>query len=246
MRILHTNDLHGSLTRKMTEKLSEKRQYADFYFDCGDCVQSGNLGVPRVQEPVWELLALARCTASVPGNREFHVTESGFRAKLEGCKHPILAANLEWKDEANAPLVGKHDGDFRLNDSQPLASGILIGDVGVFGVMVPMVTQKMAARHLSAFVNTSPAKAAQQCVERLRERAKKIICLSHIGLKQDMLMAETVDGIDIILGGHSHDILDRPVQVRDTFICQTGSHGRYFGAYEFDNQKMMAEVVPLK
>ena len=245
MRILHTNDLHGSLTRQMAEKLSEERQ-EDFYFDCGDCVQSGNMGVPREREPVWDLLSLAGCTASVPGNREFHITEAGFRAKLAGCKHPVLAANLEWKGEPKKPLIERHEGDFRLKDSQPLASGILLGEVGVFGVMVPMVTGRMTARHLSAFVNTSPVDSARKCVERLRECSKAIICLSHVGLKQDISIAETVDGIDLILGGHSHDILEQPVQIRKTFICQTGSHGRYFGLYELDNGKLEATLHPLK
>lgn len=230
----------------LAETIAEKRRSADLYFDSGDCVKSGNLSVPLHREEVWGLLEIAGCAASVPGNREFHIAQSGFRAKLEGAAHPVLAANLHWKESPSSSLLPAHHGEFRLQDQQPLASGTLLGEVGVFGVMVPMVTQRMAAKYVSAFFNTSPIEAALRCVEHLRERASVIICLSHIGLKQDVELAEKVAGIDIILGGHSHDVLSEPLRIHDTFICQTGSHGQFLGKYEFENKSLRGELIPLR
>ncbi|MGI8924736.1 MAG: metallophosphoesterase [Fimbriimonadales bacterium] len=241
MVILHTNDLHGKLNSEAAEKLKALRPTADFYFDSGDCVKAGNVAVPLSIDPVWARLADARCTASVPGNREFHVTEAGFRAKLAGCMHPVLAANLKWKTGKHKALLEDLDMDM-----DPLPSEMIMGDVAVFGVMVPMVTDKMAAKHISAFVNTSPIKAAMACVERLRDSAKTIICLSHIGLTEDLALASRVLGIDLILGGHSHNFLEEPIKVEETWVCQTGSHARFAGRYTFSNGTLSAEFFPLR
>ncbi|MBA3725085.1 MAG: metallophosphoesterase [Armatimonadetes bacterium] len=241
MVILHTNDMHGKLNVEAAEKLKELRPTADFYFDCGDCVKSGNIAIPLSVESVWARLADARCTASVPGNREFHVTEAGFRAKLAGCKHPVLAANLKWKGGKHQALLDGLD-----TEDDPLPSELIIGDAAVFGVMVPMVTDGMAAKHLSAFVNTSPIKAAKACVERLRGSAKTLICLSHIGLAEDLALAAKVPGIDLILGGHSHTFLEEPNKVGETWVCQTGSHARFAGRYTLEAGALSAEFFPLR
>jgi 2',3'-cyclic-nucleotide 2'-phosphodiesterase (5'-nucleotidase family) len=181
----------------------------------------------------------------VPGNREFHITEAGFRAKIAGCKHPLLAANLRCKDGGCERMQEFRANSFALSTAHPLASAITVGEVGVFGVMVPMVTARMAARHISAFINDAPVKAAKECVKKLRETTKLVICISHIGLSKDVELAGSVDGIDLILGGHSHDVVDPPARIGNTWIAQTGSHGRYAGVYEFANGVLNATYEPL-
>jgi len=245
MRILHTNDLHGSLNDAKRERLADLRGSVDFYFDTGDAVKSGNMGIPIGEDPVWKMLASLSCTAGVPGNREFHITEAGFRAKISGCKHPLLAANLRCKDGKCDRMQDFRPNSFALSAAHPLASAITISEVGIFGVMVPMVTGAMSARHISAFINDLPIKAAKECVQKLRGTVKFIVCLSHIGLSKDVELAGTVDGIDIILGGHSHDVVDPPARIGNTWIAQAGSHGRYAGVYEFVDDGLRATYEPL-
>jgi len=245
MRILHTNDFHGKLSESKRDRLDTLRQSADFYFDSGDAVKSGNIGIPLREEPVWNMFASLDCTAGVPGNREFHISEAGFRAKISGCRHPLLAANLRYKDGAGLPMQELTANSFALSAGNPLASAIVIGEVGVFGVMVPMVTATMSARHISAFINDQPIDAAREYVSKLRDITKVVICISHIGLKRDVELAAAVEGIDLILGGHSHDIVDPPVQIGKTWIAQAGSHGRYAGTYEFTNGAFRATYEPL-
>jgi 2',3'-cyclic-nucleotide 2'-phosphodiesterase (5'-nucleotidase family) len=245
MRILHTNDFHGKLTDAKMHRLLELRRGVDHYFDCGDAVKSGNIGIPIGVDPVWPKLEDLKCTAGVTGNREFHITEQGFESKIKGCKHPLLVANLRYKEP-----VGKHMQDFVQNafsvdSAHPLPSGLILGDIGVFGVMVPMVTEKMSARHISAFINDSPVETAKKCVEMLKDRVSTIICLSHIGLRNDVEIAGNVNGIDLILGGHSHDVVDPPARIGNTWIAQTGSHGRYAGVYEFSGEGLKATYEPL-
>ena len=245
MRILHTNDFHGKLNDAKLERLSLLRKSVDFYFDCGDSIKSGNIGFPIGVDPVWPRLQSLDCTAGVTGNREFHITEQGFRAKITGCHHPLLVANLLYKEPSGEHLQTYQPNTFSLTADRPLASGMLIGDVGIFGVMVPMVTESMSARHISAFINTSPQEAAAQCVERLRGSAKTIICLSHIGLRNDVALAGSVAGIDLIIGGHSHDVVDPPAKIGDTWIAQAGSHGRFAGVLELDAEGLRAAYEPL-
>lgn len=245
MRILHTNDFHGALNDAKRERLAELRAEVDFYFDTGDAVKSGNLGIPIGEEAVWQLLASLDCTAGVPGNREFHISEAGFRAKIAGCKHPLLAANLRYRNGEGERIQDFRANSFALCAANPLASAITIGDIGVFGVMVPMVTKRMSARHLSAFINDQPFKVAKECVNKLRDTTSTIICISHIGLSKDVELAGTVDGIDLILGGHSHDVVDPPARIGNTWIAQAGSHGRYAGVYEFTNGTFNAFYEPL-
>jgi 2',3'-cyclic-nucleotide 2'-phosphodiesterase (5'-nucleotidase family) len=245
MRILHTNDFHGRLTDAKRDRLAELRTATDFFFDCGDSVKTGNMGIPIGHDPVWANLASLDCTASVPGNREFHISEHGFQAKIAGGAHPIIAANLRYREPAGNHLQQFHPHAFSLATDRPLASGLIVGSVGIFGVMVPMVTENMSARHISAFVNDAPIDAAKKCVELLRDQVDTVICISHIGLRNDVEVAGTVPGIDLILGGHSHDVVDPPARIADTWIAQTGSHGRFAGVYEFENGTMRATYEPL-
>lgn len=245
MRILHTNDLHGKMTEAKRERLATLRKDADFYFDSGDCIKAGNMAVPLVEDPVWRMLGSLGCTASVPGNREFHITETGFRAKIAGCEHPILVANLRFKADEENRLQPFQQNTFALGLDQPFASGMVIDDVGVFGVMVPMVTARMSARHVSAFLNDAPVDAARRCVEFLREVTSTVICVSHIGLSNDVEMAATVPGIDLILGGHSHDMVDPPVRVDNTWVVQAGSHGRFAGMYDLSAGNLTVSYEPL-
>lgn len=222
LRILHTNDFHGTLDERRFEQLSVLRKRADLYFDTGDAVKSGNLAIPLRQDPVWNMLSRLRCDASVLGNRETHVLESAFQAKLGGLSHPALCANLRLR-----------------NGDRPLPSNLILdspaGTVGVFGVMVPMVTDAMATKVASAYRWDNPLAVAAEEVAELRHRVDVLIALTHIGIAQDRELAVRCPDIDVILGGHSHTVLATPERIGTTWIAQGGSHGRYAGNYEFES-----------
>ena len=68
-----------------------------------------------------------------------------------------------------------------------------------------------------------------ETVARLRdaERPDLVVLVSHYGFAQEVEIARRVQGIDVILGGHTHDVLAEPVQVGRTIITQAGAHGSY-------------------
>ncbi len=55
------------------------------------------------------------------------------------------------------------------------------------------------------------------------------IVMSHLGLRQDRLLAHKVEGIDLILGGHTHHLLEQPEREGNTWLAATGSLGKYVG-----------------
>ncbi|MCW5942773.1 MAG: metallophosphoesterase [Fimbriimonadaceae bacterium] len=235
LSLLHTGDFHGRLDAARFARLDPWRAQCDLYFDSGDLIATGNLAVPLRPDPAWPLLARLRCDASVPGNRDVHVLRGVLDAKMAGSSHPILCANLRDSDpDRPAPLPG----------SRIIEAGG--GRVGVFGVMVPMVTERMATKVASAYLWDSPVETARRLVEELRPNVDCLIALTHIGVKQDIALAETVPGLDLILGGHSHTVLDSPVRVGDAWICHTGSHGRFAGRYRWQSGRgVEGRLLPL-
>ncbi|MBV6459291.1 MAG: Trifunctional nucleotide phosphoesterase protein YfkN [Fimbriimonadaceae bacterium] len=218
LRILHTGDFHGKLDPKRLVPLKALRSQAELYFDCGDGVSFGNLAIPTKIDPVWQRLADLSCTATVPGNRESHVLSSAHLKKLAGAAQPILCANLV--DRAGKPV---HQ------------ASVVVDGVGIFGVMVPMVTERMASKVISDYLWLNPIKTAKRIVAELRPKVEVLIALTHIGYPQDVALVGECPGIDLILGGHSHTLLEEPVLHGETWVAHTGSHGRFAGLYSYDS-----------
>ena len=73
------------------------------------------------------------------------------------------------------------------------------------------------------------AAAAAQVAELRSEGCAVVICLSHLGKDWDVQGLTAVPGIDVIVGGHSHDALARPIVVGNKIIVQAGEFGTHLG-----------------
>jgi S-sulfosulfanyl-L-cysteine sulfohydrolase len=76
----------------------------------------------------------------------------------------------------------------------------------------------------------------QELVDELRGREKvdAVILLSHNGVGVDLKLAQRVKGIDVILGGHTHDGIPRPIQVGGTLVVNSGAHGKFLSRLDLD------------
>lgn len=233
---LHTNDLHGQLTDELASRLAVMRRDADLFVDTGDAIKAGNLAIPLSPEKAWPRLHTAGCDIGTLGNRESHPIEAAFRAKLAGVGHRLLCANLRRKDT----------GELVLPASSTLeVDGLL---VGVVAAMVPIVKARMASAAASSFLWDAPIPVVTEVARKLRPDVDLLVALTHIGLRQDRALAEACPEIDIIFGGHSHDVLAQPVRIGPTWIVQGGSHARYVGRWVWDPSRRTLEgsLIPLK
>lgn len=106
--------------------------------------------------------------------------------------------------------------------------------IGVFGI----IGQDAASNAPMAGVTfTDPIEQAERIVDKLekQEKVDMIVCLSHSGTvaerdkSEDVILAQKVPEIDVIVSGHSHSKLDKPIVVGETFICSTGEYGQNLG-----------------
>ena len=79
----------------------------------------------------------------------------------------------------------------------------------------------------------------QKYVDEARGKgAQVVVVLSHNGMDVDLKMASRVTGIDAIFGGHTHDGVPQPVQVKNakgvTLVTNAGSNGKFLGVMDFD------------
>ncbi|GGK21999.1 putative metallophosphoesterase YunD [Caldalkalibacillus thermarum] len=77
-----------------------------------------------------------------------------------------------------------------------------------------------------------PVEAVAQCVRKLKQEVDFILVLSHLGLPRDQKLAKQVQGIDLILGAHTHHFLPHGQKVGQTWIHQVGKFGQYVGCVQ--------------
>ncbi|MDP3038931.1 MAG: bifunctional UDP-sugar hydrolase/5'-nucleotidase [Deltaproteobacteria bacterium] len=110
--------------------------------------------------------------------------------------------------------------------------------IGIFGLMGKDAAEK--APFASPVKFRDPIEIAKEMVKVLREKEKvdMVICLSHSGVRkkksrsEDEILAKEVQGIDVIVGGHSHTRLEKPIVVNSTLILQAGEYGKYVGVLD--------------
>ena len=151
-----------------------------------------------------------------------------------GVTVPILASNTvpNTEDDGDDALEAHFDsGRLQQTTVQTLDNGLTVGLFGLVGDGAARITPAIAP---ASFEEAQVAAAA--AVETLQTQGVDIIiALSHSGVGVDghegeeEAIAAAVDGIDVIVSGHSHTALEEAIMVGDTIIVQAGAYTRYVG-----------------
>lgn len=219
--ILHTNDIHSDFVA-MTRIQTIFRDYAQAYapsqllrLDGGDHLDRvdprtegslGQLNVAMMHQMAYD--------ATVIGNNEgLTFMPAQLQQLYQQANFVVTCANLQFRAH---PMAWMHA--FRVFQRGDLR-------IGVFGLTAPYET---FYRELGWDV-CDPVLTARETVAHLRNdhRVDVVIVLSHLGYPVDEALAQQIDGIDLILGGHTHHVLERAVRCGNTWMVAAGRRGSH-------------------
>lgn len=232
--VFHTNDFHNHFPeREMREVLSHEKGvkpgHPTLLVDSGDAIAGSNT-LFFWNEPVLAKMREMGYDAMAMGNRELHYVRPILARRVTQMGFPLLCANVEQASNSRkrTPCTSS---EFLVRPYHLVEkSGIR---VGLFGLTVCQYPEGSLWEMVTGLRFLDPVESARRMVrELLDRRADLIICLSHHGLSQDKEIAGSVEGIDLILGGHSHSVMTSLERVGRTSIGQAGFWGKYLGKVE--------------
>jgi len=277
LSIMHTNDTHAHLdnmpkTVTAVKEVREEKPNA-LLLNAGD-VFSGTLYFNEFEGKAdLELMKLMDYDAMTLGNHEFDLGSSpeGHQALVDfitGANFPFVSSNVDFS--ADAKIQGLFSD---LISSEPENGKIYNGiikevegeKVGIFG-LTTAETADISSPGAITFENY--IEEAEKAVAAFEDQGvDKIVAVTHLGfddnaaVDNDQVLASEVDGIDVIVGGHSHTQLDEPVVVtkdengadkEPTVIVQAYQYNEYLGTLdvEFDQNGVVVgqagELIPIE
>lgn len=258
LTILHTNDRHGQMemgpyqwgespfsegprelggmARMATAvaRIRERTDNALALVDAGDVFTRGPWHEKWYGEPEIEAMNAMGYDMLCVGNNEFKaiwadpVSKEMMLRLMRRSRFPWLSANLTLGDGAPPGC-----------DSLAFVEGIhpfvvrLLGEVRV-GFLGLTTSESAEYPHLEGWTVGDPMEAARKWVAKARKECDILIAVTHLGARGDMALAGEVEGIDAIVGGHSHTFVSEPFLVPnpqgvEVPIAQAGENGVVLG-----------------
>lgn len=251
--ILHTNDVHshidpfpenhpknpamGGVARRarLIEQI-RKEETNVLLLDAGDIFQ----GTPYFNyyggELEFKLMSMMKYDLATMGNHDFDNGIDGFYAQLPHANFEFVSANYDFKNTELNGIVKPYKTFIK--------EGIKVGIFGL-GVQLEGLVDKKLYKET---VYNNPIEVATDITKQLKEVEKcdLIICLSHLGFDyknepekpSDIKLAAVTQNIDLIIGGHTHTFLDKPIIKtnkvgKQVVINQVGAYGINLGRIDF-------------
>src|SRR5215468_2559022 len=175
---------------------------------------------------------------AMTGHWEFTYGEAVLRANLERFKGEFLAQNVFLTEEAAFNDAKAFDPASR-RVFKPATIKELAGyRVAVIGQAFPYVPIAHPKRFTPDWTFGVREEELQKLVDALRgnDKVDAVLLLSHNGMDVDLKLARRVTGIDVILGGHTHDAVPQPLSVSNaggkTLVTNAGSNGKFLGVLD--------------
>ena len=246
LTILHTNDSHGHFMKfnpypvmdvggLAAQSTLVNVVRAEVEGDGGSVLllSAGdiNTGIPESDlldaEPDIKLMNLIGYEAMTLGNHEFDKSRDVLLQQMEWAEFPFLSANIVKKDSGETlvePYIIKE------------YDGLKVAIFGLTTEETPILTFPEYTEDLKF---KDVIETAKELVPKLKEEADIVVALTHLGFYEetgggyhsagDIKLAKEVDGIDVIIGGHSHTSIKEAEVVDETLIVQAGGYSENVG-----------------
>jgi 2',3'-cyclic-nucleotide 2'-phosphodiesterase/3'-nucleotidase len=249
--IMHTNDFHGNLlpitdanknvvagaARESTIVNNARATFGSNHVllvDAGDLIQGATVANLFQGKDVIEVYNAMGYQVATIGNHEWDYGQQVLKDRIAESKFDWVNANVTGVNLGWKPNVIKN------------IDGI---NIGLFGVVTTDLPTIVAPSSLTGVGIADPiATAKQQITDLKAQGAQYIVALSHCGYDNggaplDPAIAAGAPGINLIIGGHSHTVLQTAAMVGKTMITQTGTAGAYVGKEVIDFTTYHGKVV---
>ncbi|NIQ07213.1 MAG: bifunctional metallophosphatase/5'-nucleotidase [Candidatus Korarchaeota archaeon] len=161
---------------------------------------------------------------AMTGHWEFAYGPEQFLKVANTLSYPTLAVNCY--DSKTGKRVFPAYQIIERNDMQ----------IGVIGIAATIIDKTMPTSFSKGVYFTLGNEELPGIIRELRdiEQVDLIVVVSHLGYPQELQLAQEVDGIDVLLSGHTHNRLYDAVVVNDTIIIQSGCHGSFIGRLDLE------------
>ena len=263
MNIMHTNDTHGrveAFPKRVTAIKAYRATHPDaLLLDAGDVFSgtlyfneyNGLIDAKLMNYAGYDLMTLGNHEFDLGGDADGHLELYNF---IKVLKTPIVSSNVDFSQDTLLSSLFKDQiaqdarGGKIYKTYVKEVNGQKIGFIGLTTEDTKYISSPGSVQFLNYI------ESAQAAVDSLEEQGiNKIVALSHIGynddpkVDNDLLLAKHVDGLDVIIGGHSHDELKKPIVVNadasPTVIVQASEYGKRLGTLEVEFDKKGELIV---
>src|SRR6056297_3921291 len=233
--IVHTNDTHARVEAGKYDGMGLDKVATivnnvkavnpnTLVLDAGDALHGQTIATLVEGESIIKIFNEIGYDAMTAGNHDFNYGKERLLELAQMANFPILGANVYSDNYENflPEYVIKEVGGVK---------------VGIFGLATPETKFKSHPKNTEGLEFFDSVIIAKLMVAELENKADVIVALSHLGLDESStersdLVAEYVDGIDLIVDGHSHTVLEEGMMVGDTMIVQAGEYDKFLGVVD--------------
>ncbi|MBR3604529.1 MAG: 5'-nucleotidase C-terminal domain-containing protein [Candidatus Gastranaerophilales bacterium] len=258
LKVLYFNDAHGN-TDKFAGIMEAGKNfnnntplYDTFILSGGDNVSGGDV---NKNELVMDLMQNEMgVDVSAVGNHEIDATSDGLSEFAKGKGIHFVATNVKYDDDSPMKNITKRS-------IIKIENGTKYGFIGAMPLDFASCTKKAVQEDIEVMDYDDTIEALQEEIKKLKAQGvDRIILVSHTGYENDKKMASDLEGVDIIIGGHSHSVVENAKHGENVVasktgkpvvITQAGENGKYYGLLdvEFDANgiitKVCNQLIPL-
>lgn len=245
IHILHTNDIHTHLTYwPRTAHFLKSQKYAwnqlekttAYNFELGDAVDRVHpLAEASHGQAIIKLLNQADYDAATIGNNEgVGETKKDLDALYDEANFLVTLGNLY---EVNSQQLPDWADEYLIFSTDEGTK------IGVFGLTYPF---QKTYEPLGWDVR-EPLEIIKQVIQKIAQNVDVIILLSHLGIYYDRKIAEKFPVIDLIIGAHTHHVLEKGEQVNKSLLTGGGKYNEYIGHtyLSLDNHQLVSKETEL-